>query len=339
MSRMERKKEEKRKAILDAAEKMISKKGEQSMTMDHVATEADVAKGTLYLYFKNKESLCAAVSTRINKELNQLIKEKMELYKTGSEKALASGTAVIEFSKKNPEKWKIITELYHMKFEDFDDSNVQELMNEINNVVQLLAEAYQQGKNEGTMHKDLDPIATAIYNRMAFSNAFTHTSEQSMLLKMNNINKEHYLSVVWNLINRSTHIKPSIREESDIPLEEQRSSVEIAKEINGMVESLGLTAENALEIKDAWETITEIIIGNFEYDTIEASKEKLVVHVTSCPVSITKDSPASINAIEGCPRYSKILVETLNPKYTARITKKICDGDPYCEIIIELKNE
>ncbi len=65
---MELKKEKKKKAILDAAKKIIAEKGFRAMTMDQVAKEANVAKGTLYIYFKNKDSLCAAVNARLNKE-------------------------------------------------------------------------------------------------------------------------------------------------------------------------------------------------------------------------------------------------------------------------------
>lgn len=337
---MERKKEEKKEAILDAAEKLIAMHGFRSMTMEQVATKADVAKGTLYLYFKNKNTLYAAVNARIHHKLNETIKNKMESYPTSSEKIIALGTAIIEFSHKNPQKWKAGTELYHIKFKDYDDPNVQDSLNEANNSVHMLADAYHQGIKEGTMYKDLDPIPTAIYNRMALINAFTPTSEQEMLLELNNIGQEHYLSVSWNLINRSTHIKPSIREESEKPLEKQRSKDEIAKEIAGIADSLDLSADNAQEIVDAWEIISKIIMGNPEYETIESSNDRVVNHITSCPAGFNKEKEitAAKNIIEGCQRYCTILVETLNPKYTQRFTKRMCNDDDYCESIVELKS-
>jgi AcrR family transcriptional regulator len=222
-ARMERKKEERREKILDAAENLIAKQGFQSMIMDQVASQADVAKGTLYLYFKNKDTLCAAVNARIHKKLNENIKEQIEMHSTGSEKIVAFETAIIGFSLQNPQKWKAGTELYHMKLEDLNDPNVLDSLKEANKTVQMLANAYRQGINEETIRNDVDPITSAIYNRMALNNAFTPTSEQKMLLEMNNINQEHYLSVSWNLINRSTHIKSSIREESEKTLDKQRS--------------------------------------------------------------------------------------------------------------------
>lgn len=201
---MQRKKEQKKKTILDAAEKLVAEKGMSGMTMGEVATLADVATGTLYLYFKNKGSLLAAVNARLNNEANDFMKEKMSFCNTGLEKVMAMGQATVEFFMQNPQKWNAITELYQMKVRDPDDPNVRDFLEVTNNMVQMMADAYRQGINEGTIREDLDPVATAIYNRMAFGNAFTPTNEQKMLLNYNKITQERYLNVAWELIAIST---------------------------------------------------------------------------------------------------------------------------------------
>lgn len=204
MSRMKRKKDQKRKAILDVVEKNIAAGGVGGMTMNQVAEDADVAKGTLYLYFKNKGSLLAAVNARLNREVNIYMKEKMDLSETGLEKVIAMGQATVEFFMQNPQKWKAVTELYQMKVQDTDDPNVRDFLEVTDNMVQMMADAYRQGIKEGTIRADLDPVTTAIYNRMAFANAFTPTTEQKMLLKRNKITQERYLKVAQELISRST---------------------------------------------------------------------------------------------------------------------------------------
>ncbi|WJI09284.1 helix-turn-helix transcriptional regulator [Methanobacterium sp. CWC-01] len=205
ISRMQLKKEKKKKTILDAAEKIVAERGMAGMTMGQVALEADVATGTLYLYFKNKGSLLAAVNARLNREVNQYMQEKMSIYRTGSEKVRAMGDATVEYFFANPQKWKAVTELYQMKVQDPEDPNVQDFLQVTNEMVQIMAQAYQQGIQEETIRKDLDPVATAIYNRMAFGNAFTPTTEQKMLLELNRITPERYLMVASGLIVRSTH--------------------------------------------------------------------------------------------------------------------------------------
>ena len=56
--------ERKRNAILDAARTVFSRQGYAGAAVGDVASEAGVAKGTLYLYFKSKEDLYLAALAR-----------------------------------------------------------------------------------------------------------------------------------------------------------------------------------------------------------------------------------------------------------------------------------
>ncbi|HEX2938441.1 MAG TPA: TetR/AcrR family transcriptional regulator [Ruminiclostridium sp.] len=63
-------KTEKRKKIADAARELFTEFGYKSVSMDQIAQKAGVAKGTLYLYFKDKNDL-----------LNQLVDELFGSFK------------------------------------------------------------------------------------------------------------------------------------------------------------------------------------------------------------------------------------------------------------------
>ena len=52
-------------AILDAADRLFTRFGYRRTTMDDIATEAGVAKGTLYLYYPSKEALFGAIQARV----------------------------------------------------------------------------------------------------------------------------------------------------------------------------------------------------------------------------------------------------------------------------------
>lgn len=54
-SRMERKKEETRQKIMNVAIALFKQRGIEGTTMEQIALEADIAKGTLYHYFPSKE--------------------------------------------------------------------------------------------------------------------------------------------------------------------------------------------------------------------------------------------------------------------------------------------
>jgi len=52
-------------AILDATNRLLADKGYEAMSMEDIATEVGVAKGSLYKHFESKETLAAAVMIRL----------------------------------------------------------------------------------------------------------------------------------------------------------------------------------------------------------------------------------------------------------------------------------
>jgi AcrR family transcriptional regulator len=63
--RKEREKERRRQQIMVAARRIFSDKGFSRATMEDIANEAELSAGTIYLYFKNKDELCASLTLRI----------------------------------------------------------------------------------------------------------------------------------------------------------------------------------------------------------------------------------------------------------------------------------
>jgi len=61
-NRRERRRHERREAILEAAATVFGEKGAHAATMAEVAEAADVSKGTVYLYFPSKDDLFLALT-------------------------------------------------------------------------------------------------------------------------------------------------------------------------------------------------------------------------------------------------------------------------------------
>jgi AcrR family transcriptional regulator len=83
--------------IVDAALATFSKNGYDRTRMDDIAEAANVSKGTLYLYFKNKEELFFAISERNIREL----KEQLSTLLTKSEDLISSAENVYENFRSN----------------------------------------------------------------------------------------------------------------------------------------------------------------------------------------------------------------------------------------------
>ncbi len=64
--------EDVRDLILDAAERLLSRFGYTKMTMDDLAREVGIGKGTLYLHFPSKEEV---VLSRLDRLIDRLIEE------------------------------------------------------------------------------------------------------------------------------------------------------------------------------------------------------------------------------------------------------------------------
>ncbi len=120
---------------------------------------------------------------------------------------------------------------------------------------------------------------------------------------------------------------------------EEAITAEGGKELKNIADSLGLPAENAIEVDDAYGFIGMAIVGKMEYETLEANKDRVVQRITSCPnLNTHKDMNAPIISMPHlCQVYSSCAVEELNPKYTHSFSKRMCAGDEYCQYTIELK--
>lgn len=58
-----------------AAKKVFFKKGYQKSSIDEIAKKADISKGTIYLYFKNKEDLYMSLMLPMFREVTRLLIE------------------------------------------------------------------------------------------------------------------------------------------------------------------------------------------------------------------------------------------------------------------------
>jgi AcrR family transcriptional regulator len=101
--RKEREKLQRRNDIIDAAEKVFFSKGIELATMDDIAHAAEYSKGTLYLYFRNKEELLYAIKMRASRLLKERFIKSINPKRNGYENVRAIGRAFIEYSIEYPD--------------------------------------------------------------------------------------------------------------------------------------------------------------------------------------------------------------------------------------------
>jgi len=64
-----------KEAILDATDRLLARFGYRKMTVDDIAAEAGIGKGTIYLHFTSKEEVVLSHIDRIVERLNNRLRE------------------------------------------------------------------------------------------------------------------------------------------------------------------------------------------------------------------------------------------------------------------------
>lgn len=96
-------------SIQEAAIRVISRKGMASATMQEIAEEAGVAKGTIYLYFRDREELVEKTFETAIGELQKQVDAALDSEGTFEQRLRAVITAKLEFFNQNREFFR----LYH----------------------------------------------------------------------------------------------------------------------------------------------------------------------------------------------------------------------------------
>lgn len=101
---------DRRKQIIEAASKSFSLFGYKATTMDQVAKIANVGKGTIYTFFKNKEELFDDIISSLIFEMRQAAEEAATPNLSFHEKVHRRLYKILEFRKKHQLMIKLVQE-------------------------------------------------------------------------------------------------------------------------------------------------------------------------------------------------------------------------------------
>ncbi len=168
--RKEREKEQRRNAIIDAAEKLFFSRGFDSVSMDEIAKEVELGKGTLYLYFKNKDSLFFAIALRRARAFHEMFIECAESEATGRKKSRKIGENLFEFARQNQDYYRMVCTVGPALFRKTDNADAKEVLDLMVKDMLLHRDMLREGMEDGTVRSDLDPLEMAVYlNIMSMS--------------------------------------------------------------------------------------------------------------------------------------------------------------------------
>lgn len=162
--RKRREKKQRRETIIDAAEEVMFAKGVEQATMKEIADKAELSKGTLYLYFKNKNELYMAIAQRGSDYLNSQFAKVFAGDHTGIQLIRMLGETYLDFVRENPgyyDAFKFYESINDV--EQLRQSDVAQICEENRReALSFMVRALQIGMQDGTIDDNYDPRQLAI---------------------------------------------------------------------------------------------------------------------------------------------------------------------------------
>lgn len=145
MDRKERDRQLRENDILDAAEHVFATKGYHKASISDIAGEAQYAVGTIYLYFKDKESLYLTLIEKKIKNLFLTVKERVDKVDNAKEKIRVLVEAQFSYFQKNEDFFRIFFSEGHTVKDKIAKSSIERMLKYIDFIAQVIKEAQKSG--------------------------------------------------------------------------------------------------------------------------------------------------------------------------------------------------
>lgn len=193
----EREREQRQNDIIDAARKLFADKDFDEVSMNEIAEEVGLGKSTLYLYFKNKESLYFAVVLRGTRIWAEMVKKEVKKGNTGLEKLILYGNVNREFSNEYPDYFRLLYSPTSIKKQfDMDkmtsSGEFQEVRELFKEIMFIGIDSIEKGRDEGEIRLDVDPTEAAILLSVIYNGKVNMGDWAKELLESRGIDEQKF---------------------------------------------------------------------------------------------------------------------------------------------------
>lgn len=159
--RRQRERERKEREIIDAARELFFQKGYDSTSVDEIAARLEIAKGSVYMYFSNKEELFYAVANDGMRIALEMYEEAVREARTGLDKLMAIGRAYIRFWSSHTDYRRLLHESVFKSPLGSSGPRGKEMAATGEAVNELMVAVIRQGVHDGSIRRDVDPVRLA----------------------------------------------------------------------------------------------------------------------------------------------------------------------------------
>jgi AcrR family transcriptional regulator len=133
------------------------------MTMGDIADEARLSRSLLYVYFEDMDDIVLGVTCRGFQSMRRRFEAAVAEHDIGLHQIEAVGNAYVSFSKGEPTHFGLVAQ-FESQATSYDDvtKRMRQCLAESDRVLEVMAEAIQNGIDDGSIRGDLDPAQTAV---------------------------------------------------------------------------------------------------------------------------------------------------------------------------------
>lgn len=170
--------EKRKEEILKAAERCIAREGYHQTTMDKIAEEAGLSKGTLYWYFNSKDEIVIELCNHMCNEHLKLLNEFQKHNLSIRDFTLTVGNRFLDLLLKEKDQYRIIFELWALADENKKIGNQLGLIKKMfNNAISLMiSDAIKRGElKSGIKANEVATAFLAMFDGIAVRYALDKT--------------------------------------------------------------------------------------------------------------------------------------------------------------------
>jgi len=154
---------DRRRAIIEAATASFASFGYKATTIDQVAKMANVGKGTIYTFFKNKEELLDEIVTHLISEMKEAAEAAIREDDTFIENVLRALSSILTFRKDHKLAWKLFQE-----DRDIGTPAVQEVLLKMDRAILSFIKHHLELAIQKGEIRECDPEITAFVMRRLY---------------------------------------------------------------------------------------------------------------------------------------------------------------------------
>lgn len=162
MSQRTSAREEKRTGILLAASQVFARKGYETTALEEVARKAGLAKGTLYLYFKDKEALYLQTVLYVLESLQADLLQQVERQPPGVQKLRAFACCQLAFFARNRDTLRLFADLFTPGLANLHKRLIAPMQQKRALLIAYLSRLVEEGKRQGEIRRDLESQRIAL---------------------------------------------------------------------------------------------------------------------------------------------------------------------------------